>query len=90
VSRSRGGGPVSNGGRSRENGVEKRCANARACAREAKRRARGPEKDVAMSKQELAQAARVVIAAELGHDSSSWRTQGRTAQGREGGSTIGE
>jgi hypothetical protein len=70
--------------------VEKRCANARACAREAKGRARGPEKDVAASKQELAQAARVPIAAELGHGSASWRTQGRTPLGREGGGTVGE
>jgi hypothetical protein len=36
--------------------------------------ARGPEKDVAASKQELVQAARVPIAAELGHGSASWRT----------------
>jgi hypothetical protein len=65
---------VSNGGRSRENGVEKRSANARACASEAKGRARGPEKDVVASKQELAQAARVAIAAELWHGGALWRT----------------
>jgi hypothetical protein len=34
--------------------VKKRCANARACAREARGRARGPEEDVATPKQELA------------------------------------
>jgi hypothetical protein len=34
--------------------VKKRCANARACNREARGRAQGPEEDVATPKQELA------------------------------------
>jgi hypothetical protein len=50
----------------------------------------GPEKDVAVSKQERPQAARVAIATELRHGSASWRTQGRTAQGREGGGMVRE
>jgi hypothetical protein len=43
--------------------VEKRCANARSCAREAKGRVWGLEKEVAASKQELA------------HQRRAWRSR---------------
>jgi hypothetical protein len=54
VSPSCGGGPVSNGGRSSGNWMEKKCANARACAKGAREGARGPEDAVPVLKQVLA------------------------------------
>jgi hypothetical protein len=46
VSRGRGGGLVRDGDRGRGNWMERKCANARACAREAKGDVWGPEEDV--------------------------------------------
>jgi hypothetical protein len=78
VSRSRGGGPVGGGDRSRENWMEKKCANARACTRGAREGARGPEEDVPMHKQELAPRRRSA------RRNMTWRTQGRASTGSGG------
>jgi hypothetical protein len=57
--------------------VEKRCANARACAREAKGRARGLEEDVPVCKQVLAPRRRAwQPRRSSGRSTATWRTQG--------------
>jgi hypothetical protein len=82
VSRGRGGGPVSNGDRGRENWAERKCARARACVREAKGRARGPEEDVIGCKQELASRRRAWrLRWRSGRSSATWRTHRQASTG---------
>jgi hypothetical protein len=76
---------VGGGGRSRENGVKKRCANARAYAREAIGSARGPEEDVPVRKQELAPRRRAWWPRRSsGRGNATWRTQGQASTGSGG------
>jgi hypothetical protein len=85
VSRSHREGPVSVGDRSRENGMEKKCANARTCTRGARGRARGPEEDVPMREQELAPRRRTwQPRRSSGRSNATWRTQGRASTGSGG------
>jgi hypothetical protein len=85
VSRGRGGGPVSNGDRGRENWAGRKCARARVCVREAKGRARGPEKGVIMCKQELASRRRAWRSRRRsGKSSATWRTHGQASTGSGG------
>jgi hypothetical protein len=85
VSRGRGGGPLSDGDRGRGNWMERKCANARACAREAKGDARGPEEDVPVRKQVLAPQRRAWQPRRSSSKSSAtWRMQGQASTGSGG------
>jgi hypothetical protein len=85
VSRGCGGGPVSNGDRGRGNWMERKFANPRACAREAKGEARGPEEDVPVRKQGLAPRRRAwQPRRSSGRSSATWRTQGQSSTGSGG------
>jgi hypothetical protein len=65
---------------------EKRCAISRACAREARGSARGPEEDVAAPKQEPVRRRRAWRHGEArGAAVRRGGRMGETAQGREGG-----
>jgi hypothetical protein len=82
VSRGRGGGPVRGGDRSRENWMEKKRANAKACTRGAREGARGPEEDVSVCKQVLAPRRRAwQPRRSSGRSSATWRTHGQANTG---------